>query len=218
MRNKNKVITLSVISVLAICVISVLFFIKTNINEEEQVVKENKYETHIASTPTTRIGGLITYNKSSDLIIDIPEEVFLDFNGSGMTYDELVSEIGEPSGYYGSGIVRSYWRIGEDKYGVCESFGQGGVCYIIVDGQNSYVKYSDLIIDIPEEAFLNFNDRDHTVTYNEVVSEFGEPSGSCGNGIASLYWRIGENKYAVCDCIEFCFFICDAQDVLTGSE
>ena len=35
-----------------------------------------------------------------------------------MTYSELIDKIGEPSGTVGSGIVRDYWRIGEDKYAV----------------------------------------------------------------------------------------------------
>lgn len=42
----------------------------------------------------------------------------MDFNNNDMTYEDLVSEIGEPSGTVGSGIVRDYWRIGEDKYAV----------------------------------------------------------------------------------------------------
>lgn len=118
MKNKNKIIILSVISVLVICVISIFVINKVNIFKVEQAEKENKYETHIASTHTERVGGLIPYNVKSDLIIDIPEEYFLDFNDSDMTYDELISEIGEPSGSVGSGIVRDYWRIGEDKYAV----------------------------------------------------------------------------------------------------
>ena len=141
MKNKNKVIALCVISVLAICVMSVLIFYKISIKKEEQAVKAKKYETHTASTRTVTVGG-----------------------------------------------------------------------------QYPYVRYSDLIIDIPEEAFLNFNDRDHSVTYDDVVSEFGEPSGNWGNGIIHDYWRIGEDKYAVCDCIGFWFTICDGQDVLIGYE
>ena len=141
MKNKNKVIIVSVISFLTIGVISVLIFYIASINKEEQVAKENKYETHTPSTPTVTVGG-----------------------------------------------------------------------------QYPYVKYSDLIIDIPEESFLNFNKRNHSVTWNDVVSEFGEPSGNWGNGIVRDYWRIGEDRYAVCDCIGFWFIICDGQDVLIGYE
>lgn len=61
---------------------------------------------------------MIPYNIKFDLINEIPEDYFFNLD-SDMTYDELVSEIGEPSGTVGSGIVRWYWRIGEDKYVVC---------------------------------------------------------------------------------------------------
>ncbi|MBQ8924072.1 MAG: hypothetical protein IJ053_04685 [Lachnospiraceae bacterium] len=78
---------------------------------------DNKFETHEAKTATERVGGLIAYNKNSDLIIDIPEDYFLNID-KDMTYSELIAEIGEPSGTVGSGIVRDYWRIDEDKYAV----------------------------------------------------------------------------------------------------
>lgn len=117
MKNRNKIITLCVIPVLVICVITIFIFNKINTNKGVQAEKEIKFETHIASTPTETVGRLIP-NIRSDLIIDVPEEYFLDFNNNDMTYEDLVSEIGEPSGTVGSGIVRDYWRIGEDKYAV----------------------------------------------------------------------------------------------------
>lgn len=82
----------------------------------------SNFKTHPASTSTRRVGGLIPYNIKSDLILEIPEDYFQNLN-STMTYDELISEIGEPSGVVGSGIVREYWRIDEDRYAVCEFFG-----------------------------------------------------------------------------------------------
>lgn len=87
-----------------------------NINKEDN---KNKFKTHVATTSTKRVGGLIAYNIRCDLINEIPEDYFLNLD-SDMTYDELISEIGEPSGTVGSGIVRWYWRIGEDKYAVCD--------------------------------------------------------------------------------------------------
>lgn len=84
----------------------------------------SNFKTYTASTPTQRVGGLIPYNVKSDLIIEIPEEYFLNLD-STMTYDKLISEIGEPSGTVGSGIARDYWRIGEDRYAVCTFFGNG---------------------------------------------------------------------------------------------
>lgn len=86
-----------------------------NIKKEDN---KNKFKTHVAATTTKRVGGLIPYNIKSDLINEIPEDYFFNLD-SDMTYDELVSEIGEPSGTVGSGIVRWYWRIEEDKYVVC---------------------------------------------------------------------------------------------------
>ena len=52
------------------------------------------------------------------MINEIPEEYFLTLD-SNMTYEDLILEIGEPSGTVGSGLVRDYWRIDEDKYAVC---------------------------------------------------------------------------------------------------
>ena len=120
---KNKIIILSIIFVIFICILSVFVINKNNLNSINSEEQEDLYETHMASTHTERVGGLIPYNVRSDLIIDIPEEYFLDINDSDMTYDELVSEIGEPSGMVGSGIVRDYWRIDEDKYAVCIAMG-----------------------------------------------------------------------------------------------
>lgn len=74
-----------------------------------------KFKSNKADTCTQRVGGLIPYNIRSDDILEIPEEYFTSLD-KNMTYDELVAEIGEPSGTVGSGIVRDYWRIGEDKY------------------------------------------------------------------------------------------------------
>lgn len=94
---------------------------KYNSSADDNIGKEdnkNKFKTHVATTPTKRVGGLIPYNIKSDLINEIPEDYFFNLD-SDMTYDELVSEIGEPNGTVGSGIVRWYWRIGEDKYVVC---------------------------------------------------------------------------------------------------
>lgn len=74
-----------------------------------------EFKSHKAVTRTERVGGLIAYNIRSDDILEIPEEYFTSLD-KNMTYDELVAEIGEPSGTVGSGIVRDYWRIGENKY------------------------------------------------------------------------------------------------------
>ena len=65
---------------------------------------------------TKRVGGLIAF-VDSDLIIRMSDDDFIDL-AKGRSYDELVSELGKPSGTVGSGIVRYYWRIGENKYGV----------------------------------------------------------------------------------------------------
>lgn len=84
--------------------------------------KQDKFGKHKAVARTKRVGGLIAYNIKSDLINEIPEEYFLNLD-KDITYEELVSEIGEPSGTIGSGMVRYYWRIGENKYAVWEMSG-----------------------------------------------------------------------------------------------
>lgn len=118
MQNRKKVLYLSVILVLVICIISAFIISNVNIDKEE-----NKFQTHIAFTHTQKVGGLIPYHVKSNCIIALSEEYFLNINDSDMTYDELVSEIGEPNGTVGSGIIRHYWRIGENKYAVCLNWG-----------------------------------------------------------------------------------------------
>ncbi len=70
---------------------------------------------------TLRVGGMIAFVRS-DSIIDISEDEFLTL-AKESSYDEIVSKMGKPSGQVGSGIVRDYWRIGENKYGVVNYFG-----------------------------------------------------------------------------------------------
>ncbi len=84
--------------------------------------QQNHYPTQFAFTRTENVGGLIPYNINSDWIVAVPEDYFLRVNNSNMTYEELVSDIGEPSGTVGSGIVRKYWRIGENQYAVCHIY------------------------------------------------------------------------------------------------
>ena len=108
---KKKFIISSVVSVFIICIISI-FAIHGK--------QETKYKRHFTFTGTTRVGGFIP-NVQSNEIVDVPEEYVLSLYGSDITYEELVSELGEPSGTVGSGIVRDYWRIGKDKYAVCSN-------------------------------------------------------------------------------------------------
>ena len=70
---------------------------------------------------TLRVGGMIAFVRS-DSIIDISEDEFLTL-AKESSYDEMVSKMGKPSGQVGSGIVRDYWRIRENKYGVVNYFG-----------------------------------------------------------------------------------------------
>ena len=108
---KKRVIISSVVSVFAICIVS-LFALNGK--------QETKYKRHFTFTGTTRVGGFIP-NVQSDSIVDVPEEYVLSLYGFDITYEELVSELGEPSGTVGSGIVRDYWRIGKDRYAVCSN-------------------------------------------------------------------------------------------------
>ena len=108
---KKRVIISGGVSVFAICIVS-LFALNGK--------QETKYKRHFTFTGTTRVGGLIP-NVQSNSIVDVSEEYILSLHGYNMTYEELVSELGEPSGTVGSGIIRDYWRIGKDRYAVCSN-------------------------------------------------------------------------------------------------
>ena len=69
----------------------------------------------IPKSPTTDVIGTV-YDVRSDFIINMPEDYILELSKSAPAYDEVVEELGEPSGKYGFGLCRAYWRIGERKY------------------------------------------------------------------------------------------------------
>lgn len=71
-----------------------------------------------AGRRTVWVAGLLAYNVDSDIILEVPEEYFLTLDPA-TSYDEVVSQIGKPSGTIGSGFVRDYWRIGKNTYAVC---------------------------------------------------------------------------------------------------
>ena len=106
---KKRVIISSGLSVFIICIVAIVAIYGN---------QGTKYKRHFTLSGTTRVGGLIP-NVQSNSIVDVSEEYLLSLNGSNMTYEELVSELGEPSGTVGSGRMRDYWRIGKDKYAVC---------------------------------------------------------------------------------------------------
>ena len=58
----------------------------------------------------------MVYDVRSDFIINMPENYILELSKSCPAYDEVVEKLGEPSGKYGFGLCRAYWRIGESKY------------------------------------------------------------------------------------------------------
>lgn len=129
-KSPKRVITIIVIVLAALAVLGIFFWFFP--------FKHGDYRTHRAFTVTTRVDGLITYNVRSDYIIEIPEEDFKGLIvGGKITYEELIKKFGEPSGMFGSGIVRYYWRIGEDKYAVLNLMGGG---FSIVNGEGSYDK------------------------------------------------------------------------------
>ena len=109
---KKTAILPSVVSGFIICIKSIFAVNGT---------QEMKYKRHFTFTGTGRVGGLIP-NVQSDSIIDVSEDYLLSLNGCDITYEELVSELGEPSGTVGSGIIRYYWRIDKDKYAVCSNW------------------------------------------------------------------------------------------------
>ena len=128
MRKRKRAIAVCIIVPVALAVLAlfVWFF----------PFKHGDYRTHRALTPTKKVGGMITYNVRSDYIIEIPEEDIKGLVvGGNITRDELVKKYGEPSGTIGFGIVRDYWRIGEDKYAVLE---WGGAFFSIANSEGSY--------------------------------------------------------------------------------
>ena len=106
---KKTAILPSVVSVFIICIKSIFAVNGT---------QETKYKRHFTFTGT----GRLIPNVQSDSIIDVSEDYLLSLNGCDITYEELVSELGEPSGTVGSGIIRYYWRIDKDKYAVCSNW------------------------------------------------------------------------------------------------
>lgn len=76
---------------------------------------ERRFGISIPDTPSTDVIGFV-YDVRSDLIINIPDDYINELSESFPTYDEVVEKLGEPSGKYGFGICRAYWRIGERKY------------------------------------------------------------------------------------------------------
>lgn len=116
-KNSRKDIRLAVIILSATILSGLLIFILITLYQNRS---RTLYSVHPALTRTTRVGGLLAYNIRLDDIIDIPESFFDAYNHDPCDYDTLVGMIGEPSGTIGSGIVREYWRIGENKYAVFE--------------------------------------------------------------------------------------------------
>lgn len=76
---------------------------------------ERRFGVTFPKSSTADVIGVV-YDVRSDLIINIPEDHIRELGKSCHTYDEVVEKLGEPSGKYGFGICRAYWRIGERKY------------------------------------------------------------------------------------------------------
>ena len=76
---------------------------------------ERRFGITIPESATTDVIGMV-YDVRSDFIINMPENYILELSKSCPAYDEVVEKPGEPSGKYGFGLCRAYWRIGERKY------------------------------------------------------------------------------------------------------
>ncbi|MBQ8966304.1 hypothetical protein [Ruminococcus sp.] len=105
--SKKIKITAGIISALIILAVIAFFALTTK--------AERRFGMTVPKSPTTDVIGTV-YDVRSDFIINMPEDYILDLSKSAPTYDEVVEELGEPSGKYGFGICRAYWRIGERKY------------------------------------------------------------------------------------------------------
>ena len=95
---------------------------------------ERRFGVSIPKTSSADNLGLV-YEVRSDLIINIPEDHIRELGKSCHTYEEVVEELGEPSGMFGSGIVRAYWRIGEKKYAEYRFLGETSALDIIEIGE-----------------------------------------------------------------------------------
>ena len=105
--SKKIKITAGIISALIILAVIAFFALTTK--------AERRFGMTVPKSPTTDVIGTV-YDVRSDFIINMPEDYILDLSKSAPTYEEVVEELGEPSGKYGFGICRAYWRIGERKY------------------------------------------------------------------------------------------------------
>lgn len=112
---RKLIIAGSAVMVLAVAAVVVFFSMTTR--------AERKFGTHKAQASSMEVIGGFVYNVRSDRIIDIPDEYILSINKEAHTFDEIKEILGEPSGYFGSGIVRAYWRIGERRFAVCAFLG-----------------------------------------------------------------------------------------------
>ena len=105
--SKRMKITCAVILILLTAAVTALVAFTTK--------AERKFGVSIPKTSTTDVIGMV-YDVRSDLIINIPDDYINELSESAPSYDEVVEKLGKPSGQYGFGICRAYWRIGERKY------------------------------------------------------------------------------------------------------
>lgn len=127
--SRNKI--LIVVIFIAIAVASIITSVLIYQTRNKGTVGNLHITTHGALSRTTKVDGLIAYNIASDDILDIPASYFTE-KAPDLTYEDLIGEIGEPSGIIGFGIVREYWRIGEKKYAVLMA-GTNSLFFTIVD-------------------------------------------------------------------------------------
>ena len=105
--SKKIKITAGIISALIMSAVIAFFALTTK--------AERRFGMTVPKSATTDVIGAV-YDVRSDFIINMPEDYILELSKSAPAYDEVVEELGEPSGKYGFGLCRSYWRIGERKY------------------------------------------------------------------------------------------------------
>ena len=105
--SKKIRITVGIIAALIVAAVIAFFALTTK--------AERRFGVAFPESATTDVIGAV-YHVRSDLIINIPEDYIRKLSESSPTYDEVVEELGEPSGKYGFGLCRAYWRIGERKY------------------------------------------------------------------------------------------------------
>jgi hypothetical protein len=95
--------------VIAIFTLFLMYFYNKN-DELDKYKFENNKREEILEVDNFMVGGLFATKENDPVNVDI--DYFKNFK-IDITFNQLVTEIGEPTGYVGSGLIRPYYKVGE---------------------------------------------------------------------------------------------------------